>query len=88
MFQVSKVWPSLFYNYYRLLYIITLESHYIRVPRNNYETWMQIINSSYPQGMEMPTSRMVVCDLHFNKDDILNINEQRSLAKNAMPIVL
>lgn len=38
--------------------------------------------------MEMPTSRMVVCDLHFNKDDILNINEQRSLAKNAMPIVL
>lgn len=46
---------------------------------------MHIIQSSYPNGAELPTSRIVVCDLHFHPHDILKQGERRVLASDAVP---
>lgn len=35
----------------------------------------------------MATSRIVVCDLHFNETDILIQGDRRVLVKNALPII-
>lgn len=39
---------------------------FIRVPVKNSERWMEIIRSTYPEGEAIPSSRVHVCDLHFD----------------------
>lgn len=57
------------------------------MPVKQNETWMKIIKSSYPDGVEIPTSRIVICDLHFDKNDILKIGDRTTLTKSAIPII-
>lgn len=46
---------------------------------------MEIINSSYPEGLSLPTSRVVVCDLHFEANDIVKRGEKKYLVDGAVP---
>lgn len=61
--------------------------NFVRIPTKKYEAWMKIIKSSYPRGMEIPTTTIVVCDLHFNENDIIKCGERRILAANSIPII-
>lgn len=46
---------------------------------------MEIIKSSYPEGQDLPLSRIHICDLHFNKEDILQKAEKIVLKDGALP---
>lgn len=49
---------------------------------------MPIIRASYPNGQTIPNARIVVCDLHFNEDEIVKVGEKKSLVKTAVPKIL
>lgn len=56
------------------------------MPAKNREKWMEIIKSSYPNGEQIPSSDIAVCDLHFKSNDILRHDGIiRCLDTDAMP---
>lgn len=59
-----------------------------RPPLKWYEAWMEIIKSSYPEGVVVPTTKPVVCDLHFDVNDISKRGVRTMLANNALPTIL
>lgn len=59
-----------------------------RVPVKSTEEWMEIINSSYPEGERPPDSRVMVCDLHFSTSDIKQKGEKRVLVPGAIPKIV
>lgn len=58
---------------------------FFRVPVKNKDKWMEIIKSSYPEGKPFPFSRVVVCDLHFDVNEIQKKGDIRCLIENALP---
>lgn len=46
---------------------------------------MEVIKSSYPDGQDLPLSRVLTCDLHFDQEDILIKAEKTVLKDGAMP---
>lgn len=48
---------------------------------------MEIIKSTYPEGKMLPSSRTVVCELHFSANDIVQQGNKKVLVKNALPKV-
>lgn len=46
---------------------------------------MEIIKSTYPEGKQLPSSKIVICDLHFNASEITKQGERNMLVNNAMP---
>lgn len=59
----------------------------IRVPVRNKEKWIEIIKSSYPEGAQLTSSRILVCDLHFAANDFQRQGERTVLVNNAVPIL-
>lgn len=64
----------------------TNEFKNFRVPVNNKEQWMNIIQSHQPDISLNFDSKIHICDKHFNDEDILThgIN-RKSLRKGALP---
>lgn len=48
---------------------------------------MPIIKSTYPEGHILPSSKIVVCDLHFDSNTITNLGSRKRLAVDAIPDV-
>lgn len=61
---------------------------FARVTPSNEEKWIPIIKSSYPNGRTFPDSRIVVCELHFNENEIVKVGGKKKLLKNAVPRIL
>lgn len=49
---------------------------------------MPIIRSSYPNGRTIPDSRIVICDLHFDANEIVTIGGKRKVLPSAVPKIL
>lgn len=60
-------------------------SIFVRVPKKVESNWMEIIKASYPEGQNLPSSRIVICDLHFDGEDILKKAGKTVLKEGALP---
>lgn len=66
-------------------YFLHISSKNRRVTSNDAEQWIPIIKSTYPENIPFPQSKIVVCDLHFNQDSILDLGKRRQLIPGSVP---
>lgn len=57
----------------------------VRVPPSNEIEWLNILLATYPASQTFPNSRTVVCELHFDPNDILQQGNRKVLARSALP---
>lgn len=67
--------------YFQYLIIILIDS----VISRNRDQWIPIIESTYPENISIPNSKIVVCDLHFETNSITHLGSKKNLIADAVP---